>query len=261
MKRPTIMVVEHDAKLRKALRQLLEKAGYPVLEAADARNAHLLAVYHMPKLVLQDLMLPDSSAFLFPRELRALPGGEEVPVIALAKLESHLSDAQASGSGYAACLQLPVDPALLLRTVARCAPDEPTEVHKPGGQMRVLVLDDNPMQRQLLALYLGEWGFCAVPAETLEDALAELRERPVDAVVCDVLMPKRDGFECCRALRAEPTLRGRPIVLVSAALPDDDDYLAARSAGATAVLMGVPSFWGLREALLRSLSGAPPVQA
>jgi hypothetical protein len=49
--------------------------------------------------------------------------------------------------------------------------------------------------------------------------------------------------------------------MVSAALADDDDYRAARMAGATAVLMGVPNFWGLREALLRCLSGAPPLQA
>ena len=255
------MVVENEAKTRKTLRQTLEKAAYAVLEAADARNAHLLAVYHMPQLVLQDLMLPDSTAFLFPRELRALPGGESVPVIAMSKLESHLADARSSSAGYAAFLKLPVEPELLLRTVAGCVPADDDVAHKPGGNLRVLVLDDNAMQRQLLSLYLREWGFVPVAVETLDEALAQVRAQGVDAVVCDVLMPKRDGFECCRSLRAEPVLRGRPIVLVSAALADDDDYRAARAAGATAVLMGVPNFWGLREALLRSLSGAPPVQA
>ena len=63
------------------------------------------------------------------------------------------------------------------------------------------------------------------------------------------------------ALRAEPLLTNRPIVLVSAATADEDDWQAARSAGASAMLMGVPNFWGLRETLLRSLSGAPPVLA
>jgi two-component system CAI-1 autoinducer sensor kinase/phosphatase CqsS len=261
MKRPTIMVVEHDAKTRKALRAALEKASYEVLEAADARNAHLLALYHMPQLLLQDLTLPDAAAFLFMRELRALPEGETVPVIALSKLASHLIDAQNSDSSYAGFLQLPVDPDLLVSVVARCLPEEPAPAHRPGGNMRVLVLDDNAMQRQLLALYLREWGFLPLPVETLEDALGEVRKQAVDAVVCDVLMPKRDGFTCCRSLRAEPSLQGRPIVLVSAAAPDDDDWRAARGAGATAVLMGMPNFWGLREALLRSLSGAPPVHA
>jgi CheY-like chemotaxis protein len=261
MKKPTLMVVEHDAKTRKALRQTLEKAGYSVLEAADARNAHLLALHHMPQLVLQDLMLPDSTAFLFARELRALPDGENVPMIALSKLESHLSDAQSSATGYAGFLLLPVDSQLLLEVVARCLPALEPTVHRPGGDMRVLILDDNPLQRQLLTLYLREWGFSPVPVETLEDALSLVREQPVDAVVCDVLMPKADGFACCRSMRAEPSLQGRPIVLVSAATADDDDWSAARTAGATAVLMGVPNFWGLRETLLRSLSGAPPVMA
>jgi CheY-like chemotaxis protein len=135
------------------------------------------------------------------------------------------------------------------------------KVHKPGGGMRVLVLDDNFMQRQLLSLHLKEWGFEPMPVATLEDALNTARARRVDAVVCDVLMPKCDGFTCCRQLRAEPALAGRPIVLVSAASADDDDWSAARAAGASAVLMGTPGFWGLREALLRSLSGLPPVLA
>ncbi|HEY2732345.1 MAG TPA: response regulator [Polyangiales bacterium] len=261
MKRSTVMVVENDAKTRKALRQTLEKASYKVLEAADARNAHLLAVHHMPQLVLQDLMLPDSTAFLFSRELRALPGGDTVPIIAMSKIESHLADARISASGFAAFLFLPIDPTMLLRTVQACLPAEEGTVHKPGGNLRVLVLDDNAIQRQLLSLYLREWGFVPVTVDSLEAALAEVRTTPVDAVVCDVLMPKRDGFECCRLMRAEPSLSGKPIVLVSAATPEDDDYLASRAAGATAMLMGVPNFWGLRELLLRSLSGAPPVMA
>jgi DNA-binding response OmpR family regulator len=257
----TVMVVEHDAKTRKALRQVLEKAGYTVLEAADARNALLLALHHMPQLVLQDLMLPDSTAFLFANELRALPEGDAVPMIALCQLESHVDDARASASGYAEVLHLPVKAETLLDSVGRCMPVREPTFHKPGGGMRVLILDDNAMQRQLLGLYLREWGFVPVPAETLEEALQLSRSAPVDAVVCDVLMPKCDGFSCCRAMRAEPWLAQRPIVLVSAATADDDDWVAARSAGASAVLMGVPNFWGLREALLRSLSGAPPVLA
>jgi DNA-binding response OmpR family regulator len=127
--------------------------------------------------------------------------------------------------------------------------------------MRVLVLDDNTMQRQLLSLYLREWGFEPLPVETLEQALRTARLMQIDAVVCDVLMPKLDGFSCCRQMRAEPSLAGRPIVLVSAATPEDDDWIAARSAGASAILMGVPGFWGLREALRRTLSGLPPVLA
>jgi CheY-like chemotaxis protein len=258
----TIMVVEHEAPVRKALRVQLEKAGYAVIEATDARNALLLALHHMPELVLQDLMLPDSTAFLLARELRALPEGETVPIIAMCQLESHLSDAQNNASGYAAFLRLPVTEHALLRSVERALPaPEPAPSHKPGDGMRVLVLDDNNMQRQLLTLYLREWGFEPLPVETLEEALRTARVKRVDAVVCDVLMPKHDGFSCCRQMRAEPALAGRPIVLVSAATADDDDWVAARAAGASAVLMGVPGFWGLQEALRRTLSGLPPVLA
>jgi DNA-binding response OmpR family regulator len=257
----TIMVVEHEAPIRRALRLVLETAGYAVIEAADAHNAMLLALHHMPDLVLQDLMLPDSTAFLFARELRALPEGDCVPIIALCQIESHLTDARNNDSGYAAFLRLPVSDCALIESVRHAVPEPEPELHKPGDGMRVLVLDDNTMQRQLLSLYLREWGFEPLPVETLEQALRTARVMQVDAVVCDVLMPKHDGFSCCRQMRAEPSLSGRPIVLVSAATPEDDDWIAARSAGASAVLMGVPGFWGLREALRRTLSGLPPVLA
>jgi len=257
----TIMVVEHDAAVRKRLRRVLEQAGYDVIEAADARNALVLALHHMPQLVLQDLMLPDSTAFLFGRELRALPEGYEVPIIALSHLESHLNDARSSDLRYCAYIRLPVTDETLLERIAHVVPASDPPVHKPGGGMRVMILDDNSMQRQLLSLYLREWGFEPLPVETLEQALLTARTRAVDAVVCDVLMPRCDGFHCCKQMRAEPALCGRPIVLVSAATADEDDWKTARSVGASAVLMGVPGFWGLREALLRSLSGLPPVLA
>ena len=257
----TIMVVEHEAQIRRGLRLMLETAGYDVIEAADAHNAMLLALHHMPQLVLQDLMLPDSTAFLFARELRALPEGEAVPIIALCQLESHLTDARNNDIGYADFLHLPVSDRELLDSVARALPEPEVELHKGGDGLRVLVLDDNNMQRQLLTLYLREWGFEPLPVETLEEALRTARTMQIDAVVCDVLMPKLDGFSCCRQMRAEPSLSGRPIVLVSAATAEDDDWVAARAAGASAVLMGVPGFWGLREALRRTLSGLPPVLA
>jgi DNA-binding response OmpR family regulator len=257
----TIMVVEHEAPIRRALRQVLETAGYAVIEAADAHNAMLLALHHMPELVLQDLMLPDTTAFLFARELRALPEGECVPIIALCQLESHLSDARSNDIGYSAFLHLPVSDRMLLESVSRALPEPEPELHKPGDGMRVLVLDDNTMQRQLLSLYLREWGFEPLPVETLDEALRSARSMQIDAVVCDVLMPKHDGFSCCRQMRAEPSLAGRPIVLVSAATPEDEDWVAARAAGASAILMGVPGFWGLRDALRRTLSGLPPVLA
>jgi len=257
----TIMVVEHEAPVRRALRLVLETAGYDVIEAADAHNAMLLALHHMPQLVLQDLMLPDSTAFGFARELRALPEGDSVPIIALCQIESHLTDARSNDIGYAAFLHLPVSERALLESVTHALPEPEPELHKPGDGLRVMVLDDNTMQRQLLSLYLREWGFEPLPVQTLEEALRTARLMQIDAVVCDVLMPKHDGFTCCRQMRAEPSLSGRPIVLVSAATAEDEDWVAARAAGASAILMGIPRFWGLREALRRTLSGLPPVLA
>ncbi|HEY8945566.1 MAG TPA: response regulator, partial [Polyangiaceae bacterium] len=79
----TILIVEDNSVTRKMLRVTLEAEGYGVVEAPDARVALAAARRRMPELVLQDLILPDADGFELTRQLRALPGGDEVPIVAL----------------------------------------------------------------------------------------------------------------------------------------------------------------------------------
>ncbi|HEX3594292.1 MAG TPA: response regulator [Polyangiaceae bacterium] len=81
---------------------------------------------------------------------------------------------------------------------------------------RVLVVDDSPTIRKVVSHLLDEEGYECVTAEDGEDALAELRREPVDLVLTDFVMPKMNGYQLCRELRADPALRNVPVVLMSA---------------------------------------------
>jgi CheY-like chemotaxis protein len=81
---------------------------------------------------------------------------------------------------------------------------------------RVLVVDDSPTIRKVVSYILDEEGYETVLAEDGEDALAQLRQAPVDLVLTDFVMPKMNGYQLCRELRADPALRDLPIVLMSA---------------------------------------------
>ena len=80
---------------------------------------------------------------------------------------------------------------------------------------RVLVIDDEPAIAQLIAERLAPFDVEAAVAHSGDDALALLRAQPFDAVTLDILMPGMSGFEVLRALRADPELRGLPVVVVS----------------------------------------------
>jgi CheY-like chemotaxis protein len=81
---------------------------------------------------------------------------------------------------------------------------------------RVLVVDDSPTIRKVVSFILDEEGYECITAEDGEDALSQLRREPVDLVLTDFVMPKMNGYQLCRELRADPSLRNLPVVLMSA---------------------------------------------
>jgi CheY-like chemotaxis protein len=86
----------------------------------------------------------------------------------------------------------------------------------------ILVVDDEEAMRELFRRMLQRAGFSAVTAVNGRDALERFRERRIDAVITDMVMPEMDGIEVIRALLAErPRL---PIIAVSG-VTDWADYL------------------------------------
>jgi two-component system response regulator TctD len=101
------------------------------------------------------------------------------------------------------------------------------------GLTRVLVVDDEPMVREVLQRYLELEGFEVAVAEDGEAALASFTESRPDLVVLDLMLPEIDGLEVCRQLRAESSV---PIIMLTAKTASQDrvagldtgadDYLA-----------------------------------
>lgn len=80
----------------------------------------------------------------------------------------------------------------------------------------VLVVDDNEINRLLLARQLEQEGYAAVAAEHGRQALERLYEQPCDVVLLDLLMPEMDGFQVLAHLKADLNLRHLPVIVVSA---------------------------------------------
>jgi adenylate cyclase len=95
---------------------------------------------------------------------------------------------------------------------------------------RILIVDDNSENLDILRTRLAIHGYAILTADNGEEALTLAREQQPDLILLDVMMPKMDGFEVCRRLKADPALPFMPIILVTAKA-DSKDIVAGLEAG------------------------------
>jgi len=95
---------------------------------------------------------------------------------------------------------------------------------------RILIVDDTPANVHILQARLAANGYDIVTATDGEEALAAVRDTQPDLILLDVMMPKLDGFEVCRRLRADASLPFIPIIMVTAKT-DPKDVVAGLEAG------------------------------
>ncbi len=80
----------------------------------------------------------------------------------------------------------------------------------------VLVVEDEPAQREVLAYNLEAQGFRVAQADNGEEALLMVAEDTPDLIVLDWMLPNVSGIEVCRRLKSRPETKGVPIIMLSA---------------------------------------------
>jgi DNA-binding response OmpR family regulator len=80
----------------------------------------------------------------------------------------------------------------------------------------LLIVDDDEVNRDVLARHLGRQGYATAAAENGIEALEMVRARKFDLMLLDVVMPKMDGYETLRLMKADPHLRDIPVIMISA---------------------------------------------
>lgn len=91
--------------------------------------------------------------------------------------------------------------------------------HLPRNHSRkdrvVLVIDDEPSVRRMIADVLEAFGFDVMPAETSREGLACAQVQRPDVVLCDIVLPDAVGFETAKRLNEQPATRDVPIILMT----------------------------------------------
>ena len=215
-----ILVADDETAIRRAIRRLLEKAGYEVEEAADGAEAQRLQRERPCDLLIIDLYMPGTDGLETIIRLKA-----EEPALKIVALsgggfrdkEDVLTLATRVGADGA--LAKPFERTDLMTAIsvalgAALAPgrqerteqppkDVPHRPRKSRAKASVLIVDDNEQARSVLGRRLESSGFAVVGASNAGAALEASRASPVQIAVVDLILPDADGADLIAALRAE----------------------------------------------------------
>jgi two-component system chemotaxis response regulator CheY len=119
--------------------------------------------------------------------------------------------------------------------------------------MKILVVDDFSTMRRIVRNLLVELGFSSPLIQEADDgdnALTMLRSTPFDLVITDWNMPNMSGIDLLRAIRAEPSIKALPVLMVTAE-NNRDQIIAAAQAGVNGYVVKPFSAATLEEKLAR----------
>lgn len=96
--------------------------------------------------------------------------------------------------------------------------------------MKILIVDDDKTTRKLLSLYMKGKGYEIVTAENGLDAMEKLGTEDINLIITDMNMPYMDGIEFTKTVKADPTWKSIPVIMVTTEA-DDDEKKKAFNAG------------------------------
>jgi CheY-like chemotaxis protein len=165
-----------------------------------------------PSAITLDVMMPDVDGWSVLTALRQDAELADIPVIMITIVDEHRRGIALGAAGY---LTKPIDRERLSAVLRRCL---------PGRAARpVLIVEDDAATRELLRRPLEQEGWTVAEAGNGRAALERLEADRPGLILLDLMMPELDGFEFVEEVRKRGSLRGIPVVVVTAKdLPPED---------------------------------------
>jgi DNA-binding response OmpR family regulator len=89
---------------------------------------------------------------------------------------------------------------------------------------RILIVDDEEVIRKFLKIHLNKEGYEVTEAEDGEKAIERVGKGKFDLIICDVMMPKKNGWEVVKEVKSSPLSNRIPIILLTAKNEDADMF-------------------------------------
>ncbi len=206
-----VLVVDDDAATRELVSRSLRRVGFTTVEAANGEEALLRARVVSPAMVVLDLLMPGTDGFEVLRTLRS--EGNQVPILVLTGKVLSLDEARTLKDGVSHVLAkggVAIDE--LVREAKRLvASKRSIEKLLP----RILYVEDSPQNRDIVRRYLAT-DFEILEAEDGEVGVERATREIPDLVLMDLSLPRIDGWEATKRIKAHPASAHIPVVAVTA---------------------------------------------
>ena len=206
---PLVLVVEDDPAAAELLTRQLLGAGYRTELARTGTEALEKARSLKPAAITLDIILPEIDGWEVINRLKSDEATSGIPIVVVSVVDNPELGMSLGAIDY---FVKPVDGRELVKRLN----SYPLERSPGQEEIRVLVVDDEPANRNWLAKTLEPAGFTVVPASGGREAIQLAKSTRPDFILLDLMMPEVTGFDVVEALRADEATRDVPIMVVTA---------------------------------------------
>ena len=203
--RDYVLVIDDDETARELIADCLAQAGFAVITAANGVEGLKRAKEYHPIAITLDVIMPDIDGWTVLAALRGDPELADIPTVMATIVDERRHGMTLGAVGY---LTKPIDREKLVGLIAK--------YRAPSGPTRVLVVEDDAMQRERIRSWLGPQTWLLIEAENGRVALDRLRECIADVIILDLMMPEMDGFQLVAEMQKHPVWNQIPIIVVTA---------------------------------------------
>jgi CheY-like chemotaxis protein/signal transduction histidine kinase len=227
-----VLVVEDDLRFAEILRDLAREQHFKCVVASTAHEALATCREHTPSAVILDVHLPDGSGLWVLERIKAEPKTRHVPIHVVSGENYTQQALELGASGY---VLKPVDRNRLVDTFRRL------EERLDQSVRQVLIVEDNPLQRESLVALLSAENVDIVSAASGDEALALLRDRTFDCMVLDLSLADTSGFELLDAMALGESFSFPPVIVYTGREVTPSEELRLRRYASSIIIKGARS--------------------
>lgn len=227
-----LLVIEDDDSFAGIVRDMAREMGFQPIVAGTAEEALSLAKEFMPSAVVLDIGLPDQSGLAVLDRLKRDVQTRHIPIHIISGSDQIEAAYLLGAAGYAI---KPVNRDQLVDVLQKLQSRLSQSVH------RVLIVEDDPVQRDAMSKLIGSQDIQTVTAGTAAECLDLLKHQTFDCMVLDLTLPDASGYSLLETLSKEPAYAFPPVIVYTGRELTPDDETRLRRYSKSIIIKGAKS--------------------